>query len=484
MKTENSLPLTLEKKWFEELCKFGSIPNNVFESDQIKDNAVYLNKILEREGFAVQTWDTPSGKPFIFANIGFSKKLPTLLIYSHFDGVPVDRDLWSTDPFVPTLKNMKEEVVEDVDKAFMSPENHRIYARSIADSKNAVISILAALDRLKSQGVQPGVNLKLLLDGEEELESPYLKQIVVDHQRELEADIVISASGEMHQSGRPTIAFGVRGALTLDLHLYTATSDMHSGHFGGFTPNAALKMARLLANMKREDGEVLISGFYNDVKKLSKEELKFLEEIPKIEKMICDQFAIRQPEQDYTLQELINMPTFNVRGLQAGYVGEKASNIIPTYAQASLDIRLVSGMKPQNIIQSIIKHLSSEGVHVSTEKPSPALLKRYGSTVHIEPRGSFKAMKTDMSLELPRKILQVVQQSGPEAWVVEPTEGGSLNFEVFQDLGIPLITLPVSNYDCNQHTHNENLRLDYFLRGIKIFRELFEFRSESPFPAR
>ncbi|MGB8705811.1 MAG: M20/M25/M40 family metallo-hydrolase [Gillisia sp.] len=483
MKTENSLPITLIKKWFKELCEFGSIPNNVFQSDQIKDNAVYLQKILKREGFAVQTWDTPSGKPFVFANIEYSKKLPTLLIYSHFDGVPVDRDQWSTDPFVPTIKNITGEEV-DVDKAFMSPEKHRVYARSIADSKNAVISILAALDRLKSQGVRPGVNLKILLDGEEELESPYLRQIVVDHQRELEADIVISASGEMHQSGQPTIAFGVRGALTLDLHLYTATSDMHSGHFGGFTPNAALEMARLLANMKSKDGKVLISGFYNDVKKLTNEELRFLEGIPKIEKMICDQFAIRQPEQAYSLQELINMPAFNVRGLQAGYVGEKASNIIPTYAQASLDIRLVSGMKPEKILQSIIKHIGSEGVHVSTERPSPNLLKRYGSTVHIEPNGSFKAMKTDMFLELPGKILQVVQQSGPEAWVVEPTEGGSLNFEIFQEHDMPLITLPVSNYDCNQHTHNENLRLDYFLRGIKIFRELFEFKSEFPFPAR
>ena len=483
MKTENSLFITHAKKWFEELCKFGSIPNNVFQSDQIKDNAVYLHKILEREGFAVQTWDTPSGKPFVFGNIVFSKKLPTLLIYSHFDGVPVDRDQWSTDPFVPTIKNMTGEVV-DLDKAFMSPENHRIYARSIADSKNAAISILAALDSLKSQGVQPGVNLKILLDGEEELESPYLRQIVVNHQRELAADIVISASGEMHQSGRPTIAFGVRGALTLDLHLYTATSDMHSGHFGGFTPNAALEMARLLTTMKGKDGKVLIPGFYDDVKELSIEELKFLEEIPKIEKMICDKFGIRHPEQDYTLQELINMPTFNIRGLQAGYVGEKASNIIPTNAQASLDIRLVSGMKPENILQSIIKHLDSEGVHVSTDKPNPALLKKYGSTVHIEPIGGFKAMKTDMFLELPGKILQVVQQSGPDAWVVEPTEGGSLNFEIFHEYDMPLITLPVSNYDCNQHTHNENLRLDYFLRGIKILRELFEFKAEFHSTAR
>ena len=475
MKTESSSCTSQAKKWLKELCEFGSIPNNVFDSEQINSNACYLQKILEREGFAVELWNTPSGKPYIFAEIKYSPNNPTLLIYSHYDGVPVDAEKWSTPPYVPTIKNLEGEVT-DMIEALKSPENHRIYARSIADSKNAIISILAALDSLKSQRLIPGVNIKIFLDGEEELESPYLRQIVLNHQKHLKADIVISASGEMHQSGYPTIAFGVRGALTLDLHLFTAISDMHSGHFGGFTPNAAYEMARLLTTMRNKEGKVLIQGFYEDIKELTSEELMFLEEIPKIEQMICDQFGIKQPEQNYTLQELINRPTFNIRGFQAGYVGEKASNIIPTYAQASLDIRLVNGMKPEKVIQSIINHLGSEGVYITQNNPSQALLRKYGQTIKIEPKGSFKAIKTDLLLELPRKILQVVQQSGTENWVIEPTEGGSLNFEIFQELDMPLITLPVSNFDCNQHTHDENLRLDYFHRGINIFKELLEFR--------
>lgn len=476
MKTKNSPGVDHAKKWLEELSNFGSIPNNVFESEQIRNNALHLEKLLKREGFAVEIWNTPSAKPYVFAKMEFSPELPTLLIYSHYDGVPVDVDKWSTPPFEPTIKSINGEVT-DIVAALNSPDCHRIYSRSIADSKNAVISILAALDSLKSQGIKPGVNLKLFLDGEEELESPYLRQVVLDHQKQLKADIVISASGEMHQSGHPTIAFGVRGALTLDLHLYTAISDMHSGHFGGFTPNAAFEMASLLTTMRSKDGKVLIPGFYDDIKELTPQEKIFLEEIPRIEPMICDQFGIERQEQNYTLQELINRPTFNIRGFQAGYVGEKASNIIPAYSRVSLDVRLVNGMSPERIIQHITQHLRSEGFYISEEKPSAHLLRQKGPTVMLEPKGGFKAVKTDLSLELPKKILKVVQQSGPESWVVEPTEGGSLNFEIFRELNMPLITLPVSNFDCNQHTHNENLRLDYFLRGIRIFEELIQFNS-------
>ncbi|WP_439879599.1 M20/M25/M40 family metallo-hydrolase [Pontibacter sp. MBLB2868] len=464
-----------QRVWLKELCQFAAIPNNVFVPSQVRENAHYLQVLLQEHGFNVEQWDTPSGKPYVFASLITDENLPTLLIYSHYDGVPVDSQYWTSDPFVPVLRDGTGKTLR-LEEALQDPEHARLYARSVADSKNATISLLAALSTIKEEGAKPGINLKLLLDGEEELESPYLKETVLAHRQELTADLMISASGEAHQSGLPTIAFGVRGILMLDLTLYTATTDMHSGHFGNFTPNAALEMGHLLALLKDRDGKVKVPGFYDGIVPLTAQEHEVIDRVPPIEEMIKEQFGIRKTEQARSLQELINQPTFNVRGLQAGYVGEQASNIIPCSAQASIDMRLVEGMDPDTLYLSFVQYLQEKGYAVSATAPTAAQLRTSGPILHVQRRGCFKAVKANMQAGLPRQVLQVVQQSTVEPWVVEPTEGGSLNFEVFRELGTDLITLPVSNFDCNQHTHDENLRLDFFLRGIAIFKALVEFK--------
>ncbi|PRY00367.1 acetylornithine deacetylase/succinyl-diaminopimelate desuccinylase-like protein [Pontibacter ummariensis] len=464
------------ERWLEELRGFAAVPNNVFDAAQIKANASYLQELLQRQDFTVSLWDTPSGKPYVYASYVVDEALPTLLFYSHYDGVPVDTAHWDSAPFQPVLKDAAGNHLT-TREALRHPEGARFYARSVADSKNAIISIMAALASIKAEGQEPGINIKLLLDGEEELESPYLRETVLRHSQDLAADLVISASGETHQSGLPTIAFGVRGILMLDLTLHTATADMHSGHFGNFTPNAALEMAHLLAQLKDRKGKVLVPGFYEGVRQLTAEEQEVVLQIPSIERDIQQQFGIKKTEQSHSLQELINQPTFNVRGLQAGYVGDQASNIIPTTAQVSIDIRLVAGMDPDKIYRAMLTYLKQMGFTVTDTKPTKADLITKGPVLQVQRSGSFKAMKTEMQAALPQQVLRLVQRSTAAPWVVEPTEGGSLNFSVFGALGMPLITLPVSNFDCNQHTHNENLRLDFFLRGIDIFKELLEFRG-------
>ncbi|HEY1024975.1 MAG TPA: M20/M25/M40 family metallo-hydrolase [Sphingobacteriaceae bacterium] len=460
-------------KWLEELRKFGAIKNNVFEAKEIADNAAYLNRLLEKEGFKVELWNTPSGKPYVYGELLFDESLPTVLFYSHFDGVPVDQSQWDTDPYSPLFKNNSDKFGNTAE-ALAHPASYRLYGRSVADSKNAIISLLAAVSSLHAEGIKAGMNIKLLLDGEEELESPHFKTTVLAHQKQLEADLVISASGETHQSGLPTIAFGVRGILMLDMILHTARSDMHSGHFGNFTPNAPFKLAKLLSEVKDENGKVLIPGFYSKVKPLNDNERNAIHAVPAIEQQIREQFAIRHQEATGTLQEMINQPTFNIRGFQAGYVGEKASNIIPAKAEASIDIRLVDGMNPDETYDAILDFIKTKGFYVTENKPTVEELRHFGPVLQIKRKGSFEALRTDMNSGLPAKVLSVVTQTTAEDWVVEPTEGGSLNFSVFRELNIPLITLPVSNFDCNQHTHNENLRVDFFLRGINIYRQLLK----------
>ncbi len=462
-------------KWLNELCIFGAVRNNVFEAGDILNNVAYLDKLLKREGFRVEVWDTPSGKPYVFAELLSAPEAPTFLFYSHFDGVPVDQSQWKTPAYSPVFKDARGNT-GSVGDALAHPDSYRLYGRSVADSKNAVISLLAALGGLRADGIRPGVNIKLLLDGEEELESPHLRRTVLEHWEQLAADLVISASGETHQSGLPTIAFGVRGILMVDLILHTATTDMHSGHFGNFAPNAALMLAKLLTDIKDETGRVRIPEFYSGISPLTEAEKLALRSVPRIEQEIMDQFGIRRQETAGTLQELINQPTFNVRGFHSGYVGEKASNIIPARAEAAVDIRLVDGMDPDDIYEAFMNYVKDKGFHVTDTAPTPEELRTHGPVLQLKRKGSFRATKTDMHAALPARVLSVVKGSTDEGWVAEPTEGGSLNFAVFRELGLPLITLPVSNSDCNQHTHDENLRVDFFIRGIKIFRQLLNLR--------
>ncbi|HEY0895628.1 MAG TPA: M20/M25/M40 family metallo-hydrolase, partial [Sphingobacteriaceae bacterium] len=421
-------------KWLNELCAFGAIRNNVFDAADILNNAAYLEKLLKREGFRVEVWDTPSGKPYVFAELISDANAPTFLFYSHFDGVPVDQTLWSSPAYSPIFKNSRGNTGSVLD-ALAHPGLYRLYGRSVADSKNAIISLLAALSSLRAGGVKPGINIKLLLDGEEELESPHLRTTVMDHREQLIADLVISASGETHQSGLPTIAFGVRGILMVDLILHTATTDMHSGHFGNFAPNAAFMLAKLLADMKDESGRVLIPGFYSGASPLTEAEKLAIRSVPRIEQEIMDQFGIRRQETAGTLQELINQPTFNVRGFQSGYVGEKASNIIPATAEAALDIRLVDGMDPDEIYSAFISYVRARGFHVTETVPTPEELRTHGPVLQLKRKGSFRATKTNMQAALPAKVWSVVEGSTDESWVAEPTEGGSLNFAVFRELG-------------------------------------------------
>jgi acetylornithine deacetylase/succinyl-diaminopimelate desuccinylase-like protein len=195
---------------------------------------------------------------------------------------------------------------------------------------------------LREEKITLAVNLKLILEGEEEAGSPNLQRTLELHKNLLGADLLITADGPVHQSGRPLVFFGNRGDIGLDITVYGPVRALHSGHYGNWAPNPAMELSRLLASMKDADGRVLIDGYYDDVTPLGDAEKKALAELPLNDGDLQRELGIAKPEGGgKKLVELIMQPSLNIRGLRSAYVGEQAQNVVPDRAEASLDARLV-----------------------------------------------------------------------------------------------------------------------------------------------
>lgn len=464
----------------EELVQFVRVPNNVMVVPEIQQNAEALRGMMEGRGIKVELWPTPSGRPAVYGELLTEGATATLLCYGHYDGVPVERDQWHSDPYEPVLRTGLPRAESDDWSTIPFPADGqfagewRLFGRSVADSKNAIVAMLGALDAIRATGAAPRVNLKFLFDGEEEQESPGLAGLLQAHRTKLAADCVISCSGETHQSGFPTVELGVRGIMQIDLTAYTSTVELHSGHFGNFAPNAAFRLAELLTSMKDRDGQVLIPGFYDDVVPLSARELAAIEAIPAIEQRIQAEFGINRPDGNGApLQRLINQPSLNVRGLTAGYVGAAGRNIVPRSATAELDLRLVKGMAPAVTLARLVAHAVAQGWTVLDHEPTRDELLAHERVIRIVQRAGFPATRTPLDGAIAQRAVRAVTRAVDEQVVVMPSDGGSLPLYLFEQIGIPFVGLPTSNFDCNQHTVDENLQVGYLFKAVDIFASLF-----------
>jgi len=464
----------------QELIDFVRLPNNAYVVEDIQRNSRFLRAILERRGICTEVWPTATGRPLVYGELLVPGAEATMLVYSHYDGVPVEREAWHSDPYEPVLRTHLPAGPEADWSPIPFPTDGefdgdwRLFGRSVADSKNAIIALMAALDALRASGLRPGINLKFLFDGEEELESPCLPSALEAYRERLSADVMISASGERHQSGRPTVEFGIRGILMFDLTVYTSTVALHSGHFGNFAPSAAFQLAHLLASMKGSDGEVLIDGFSDEVAPLSTSELRAIRQIPTVEEKVRQQFGIARAETEgRLLQELINLPTLNVRGIRSGFVGDEARNIVPNVAMADFDVRLVRSMDPDRTLASIAAHIERQGWTVLDHEPSREELLAHGRVVRVRKRSGFPAARTPLDSPVAGRVVKALEQAVDEPLVVMPTEGGSLPMCLFEQASLPFVGLPTSNFDCNQHTNDENVQLKYLFEAVDIFASLF-----------
>jgi acetylornithine deacetylase/succinyl-diaminopimelate desuccinylase-like protein len=468
-----------EDRIVRELSEFLAIPNIASDTPNIQKNAARLVEMLEARGIETHLLPISGRGPVVFGKLITPEANRTVIFYAHYDGQPVEAAAWTDGkPFEPALRDAG---IEAGGKRIPFPENHgqhrgmynddwRIYARSSSDDKSPIVALLAAIDALRAKKIPLRVNLKVIFEGEEEAGSPNLQRTLELHKNLLGADLLITADGPVHQSGRPLVFFGNRGVIGVGVTVYGPVRALHSGHYGNWAPNPAMELSRLLASMKDADGRVLIDGFYDDVVPLGDVEKKALAEMPANDADLERELGIAKPEGGgKKLAELLMQPSLNIRGLRSAYVGEQAQNVVPEKAEASLDARLVRGEDPQQKFDQIALFIRKQGFYVIDREPTIEERRAYPRIAKVIYEGGYRASRTPMDLPVSKALVQVVQGATGNTAVAAPALGGSVPMYIFEDLGLPWIGVPIVNYDNHQHSSDENLRLGHFWRGMEIY---------------
>lgn len=456
---------------FPMLKELLSIPNDAFFPEDIEKNVQWCEKAFGNRGFTTQRLETTT-VPLLLAERKHKNARKTVLIYLQVDGQPVDSTKWfQQSPYVPTLKKRNdtgewEAIAWDSIKGY--EDDWRVFARSASDAKGPVSMFLAALDATGDNEIMPNYNIKVIMDFEEELGSPQLPDAVIRNKEVLKADMLIIFDGPRHITNRPTLTFGARGIATLQLTTYGPIVPQHSGHFGNYAPNPALRLSRLLASMKDEEGRVTIHGFYEGIE-LDNTTEKILKAVPDNEKQIMERLQIAETDKVGSYyQEAIQYPSLNIRGMQSGWVYEKVRTIVPDRAVAELDVRLVLESDPERLITLIKDHIKSQGYVVINREPTKEERLKYPKIATLTHEISYQSFRTDFDSVVGLWLTRALESAFGETPIRIRMSGGSIPISPFVNtLGIPAVTVPTVNRDNNQHSPNENLRLGNYREGIQ-----------------
>ena len=476
-----------EHRLLSEYVQLLSIPNVASDTPNIRKNADYLVTLMQKRGLEPRLLEAQDSKvpPVVYGEYNTPGAMKTVIFYAHYDGQPTDPKDWTgSQPWMPVLRtNALEKGGKDIPfpKAGekIDPE-WRMYARSASDDKAGVFAILTALDALIAKGIKPTVNIKFFFEGEEEDGSPNLKEILTKHKDLLKADAFIVCDGPVHQSGRKQVVFGVRGVTGVDITVYGANRPLHSGHYGNWSPNPALALAKLLSSMKDDRGNIIVKGWADDVEPLGPVESQAIKDAPAYDEELKKQLGISYTEGGgKSLLELINQPSLNIAGIKSGDVGDLARNVIPSSANVVMDLRLVKGNDHVRQAEKLKKHIESQGFYVINRDPTDAERLKYPIIAKfIHKSGGYNAQRTPMDLPISLAVIDAVQATSTDAIVRMPTLGGSLPLSIISEvLGQPTITVPIANYDNNQHAENENIRIQNLWGGIEIFASLMTMRN-------
>ena len=469
-----------ERKLLDEFMGLLAIPNVVYDTAGIQQTADYVAAMLKRRGIEPQRLD---GKikgvpPAIYGEVLVPGATKTVVFYAHYDGQPVNPSQWAEGlkPFDPVLYSNS---VDAGGKQIALPKpgetidpNWRIYGRSTSDDKAGVFTILAAYDALKTLNVTPTANLKFFFEGEEEAGSTHLNEILERHKDKLTSDLWIICDGPVHQTGRKQVLFGVRGDVNMEVKVYASKRPLHSGHYGNWAPNPAMMLARLLASMKDDNGNVLIKGFYDDVTPLTSLEKQALARIPSVDAQLRQELGFTTADGGgKSLAELLMRPSLNINGIASANVGKLAANVIPISATAALDLRLVLGNDARRQVQKVIDHVVAQGYYVTQQESiTDEERAKYPRIARITAKSGYNAQRTPMDLPIAQTVVRAVQSTVNGDIVLQPSLGGSLPLYLFdQILRTPTITVPIANHDNNQHAENENLRLQNLWDGLETY---------------
>jgi len=434
-----------------ELLKIPSISTNSSHKKDVLKAAQYLVEQLNNIGLDNVTLHETDGHPIVTAEKTPHPHKPTVLIYGHYDVQPPDpEELWITPPFEPTVKN------------------GRVYARGASDDKGQSFTHLKSVQAYLDTGTELPVNVKFILEGEEEIGSPNLIPFIKENKELLSCDMVLISDTAMFAEDQPSITYGLRGLAYMEVHVTGPNRDLHSGVFGGAVDNPANILADIISKLKDEDGVIQVDGFYDDVEPLTPEMREAYKKLPHDDNAYKEELGIKalHGEKGYsTLERASARPSLDINGLWSGYQGEGAKTVLPAKAGAKISMRLVPNQDPNDIAEKFTKYV---------QKLAPETV-----TVEVEAHHGGYPIVIDLDFY----GLKAAAQAFSDVYnkeVLFSREGGSIPIvaDFKKILGVNSILMGLGLTRDALHSPNESFSLKDFHRGIKTSARFFEILSE------
>ena len=429
-----------------EFLKIKTVSSDSAYTEEMKRGADWLAKFLKKLGAANISVLETKKYPVVFAELlTAGKEKPTILVYGHYDVQPADPlELWDSDPFQAEIKDGK------------------LYARGASDMKGQLMIILSAIEAIRAVSTMP-VNLKFLIEGEEEIGSPSIDYFLAKHKELLKSDFVLNLDAGMISKDKPTIVYGLRGLAYFEICVSGPAQDLHSGLFGGVVCNPIQALCELIAGMKNSNGVIQLPGFYEDVLPISDKEREALAKLGMDEDFYKKHTGVSYlyGEEGYTPVERVGArPTLDVNGIWGGYIGEGPKTVIPAEAHAKLSMRLVPNQTPEKVGSQLKQYL---------DKHIPK-----GVNYKLVQLSSDPASITDPDYYATRCFAESIKQ----VWGMEPVfqrGGGSIPIvtHIQSMLKIESVLSGFSLPEDNIHSPNERLHLDVFYKGINTIIDYF-----------
>ncbi|MBY7143012.1 dipeptidase [Virgibacillus sp. NKC19-3] len=427
----------------ERLNNFLSIPSVSTDSahkQDIEEAAGFLVTYLKDIGFENVEKQETAGHPLVYAEYnGAGSNAPTVLFYGHYDVQPADPlELWNSDPFKPEIRD------------------GRLFARGASDDKGQVFMHLAVFEAyMKTEGKLP-LNVKVCIEGEEEVGSENLYDVLHAKREQFEADFAVISDSGMVAENQPTILYGLKGFTGIEINVTGPDHDLHSGMYGGAVRNPIMALSHILASMKNENEVITIDGFYDDVEPLTDEERKLIADVEGEDYLEATGAPEIVSEKGYTAKEhTMARPTFEINGIYGGYQGEGTKTIIPSSATAKITCRLVPGQDPekiQTLLEDHVKQVAPTGVTVDVKKE----------------KLSSKAYKVEPNHDLITKAAHSYTKAFDKETVYIRMGGSIPVVEWIEGIyDIPIVLMGFGTPDDRLHSPNESFPLDSFDKGME-----------------
>ncbi|MDH4616889.1 M20/M25/M40 family metallo-hydrolase [Brevibacillus sp. AY1] len=426
--------------WLQEICR---LPSVAAQNRGMKETAEMVEKILKELGAETLQVST-SGYPVVYGLFNPDKS-KILSFYNHYDVQPEDPiELWDSPPFAAEIRD------------------GRVYARGVADNKGNLMARLAAVHAYQQVRGELPLQVKFIVEGEEEIGSTSLEEFVHQHKELLHADGCIWEFGYKNADGRPQVSLGVKGMCYVELTCRGANTDLHSAN-AAIIENAAWRLNWALSTLKTPDERIQIEGFYDRVATLSPEDYEALDQMIYSEESMLKNLGLESFLLDLSglplKEKLVFQPTCTICGIESGYTGEGTKTVLPSVARAKIDFRLVPNQDPHEILRLLREHLDKHGF----------------SDIEIEAYSLDYPARTEIVNPLTASVRDTcIEVYGMEPTLMPMSPGTGPMYVLCQSIGVPAVSVGVGNFQSNNHAPNENIFVEDYIQGIKHIAAIME----------